>query len=117
MPKCPTVGCGADLPEGAKECLDCGIELGGETEVRRAPPPPSPPVNRPRTHVVPAAPRALARVTVMNGPVPTHHVFPLGERNIVGRFGGNGPVDVDLEEVPGAISVSRPHAEIWRNEV
>jgi FHA domain/zinc-ribbon domain len=57
---------------------------------------------------------AKARLVSKKQDVPTSE-FALESNNVIGKFDPDmGPVEVDLEEFPGAETISRQHAEIYR---
>src|SRR5688572_14162430 len=114
MPQCPT--CGANAPEQAVVCSDCGMDLTGiEAPPPAAPSPVSPlpeiggsPPAFPSFPSYPSPPpaaagdlRGLARLTLRRNGILTNEVFELGERVTLGRFEPDlGPVDVDLGFLP-----------------
>jgi len=57
---------------------------------------------------------ATARLVSKKQGVPTPE-FDLESSNLVGKFDPDmGPVEIDLEEFPGADTISRQHAEVYR---
>lgn len=127
MPQCPT--CGANAPEQAVVCSDCGMDLTG---IDAAPKAEASPVNplpelgasSPSLSGFPSYPspptagdlKGLARLTLRRNGILTNEVFELGERVTIGRFEPDlGPVDVDLGFLPESIYISRHHAQIWRD--
>lgn len=118
MPECPTPGCGYRLSEQDTVCPDCGTEVGRPPAAPAAPAPPEPPVRRSDTGEAPRLreePPAGARLALKRAGSATPLTFALGERAVVGRHDvETGPVDLDLSSLQDA-SVSRQHAEIWRD--
>lgn len=56
---------------------------------------------------------ALANLLLIRSGQPTGDVFPLGQRNIIGRFDPSvGPIDVDLASLAEGVYISRKHAQI-----
>jgi pSer/pThr/pTyr-binding forkhead associated (FHA) protein len=121
MPECPTPGCGYRLSRTDTVCPDCGTEV-RRPAARAAAPKARQPGLRPVTGAPPAAPAAppaaggpaAARLVLKRAGSVTAVAFDLGERNVIGRHDiETGPVDVDLSSLRDD-SVSRQHAEIWR---
>jgi FHA domain len=126
MPVCPTPGCGCRLSDNDTVCPDCGTELrrseGARVSGASAVPVETPELRRsgvrPMTGEPPgsrASTEASARLTLKRAGALTQIAFAVGERAIVGRHDiETGPVDVDLSSLRDD-SVSRQHAEIWRD--
>ncbi len=56
---------------------------------------------------------ALANLLLIRSGQPSGDVFPLGQRNIIGRFDPSvGPIDVDLARLAEGVYISRKHAQI-----
>jgi hypothetical protein len=136
---CPE--CAHENPAGSEFCDVCGSELPKtssapspveETIIIGTPdftyPSTSDPVsafvgNTPEPFIPPApsypAPVATstattARLVAKKQGVPTPE-FDLESSNLVGKFDPDmGPVEVDLEDFPGAETISRQHSEIYR---
>lgn len=70
----------------------------------------------PSPMATPAAPTAMAHLTLRRGGALTNESFRFGSGAVVGRFDpDSGPVDVDLAPLPEASYVSRHHAEFRRD--
>lgn len=55
----------------------------------------------------------LANLLLIRSGQPSGDVFPLGQRNIIGRFDPSvGPIDVDLASLAEGVYISRKHAQI-----
>ncbi len=130
---CPI--CGAELPEGAEMCSECGTQIaaappgvgeqpgaegagvpqavpqeamGASEQAVEAPAPPQPSAG---------APAPPARLLLKRAGALTGDTFPVGERAVIGRFDAEtGPVDLDLGMLPEATYVSRKHVELWHSE-
>lgn len=137
---CPE--CAHENPAGSEFCDVCGSEL-PTTSILTSPKPdetiiigvpdvtssftpdPEPyfaPTPEPYTPPAPQFPfsttttstAATARLVSKKQGVPTPE-FDLESSNLVGKFDPDmGPVEIDLEEFPGADTISRQHAEVYR---
>lgn len=130
-------GCGHENPDEVEFCEVCGAELvvasvpvSSSPPVESSPPSitqvtliPSPPVEQPGANepspavsvsAVSTIAATTARLIAKQSSGSSAPEFPLdGSTMIVGRFDPDtGPVDIDLEGLPGEETVSRPHAEI-----
>jgi len=131
---CPE--CAHENPAGSEFCDVCGSELPttsipispkpDETIIIGVPdftssltPDPEPysvSIPEPYTSPAPQSPltAATARLVSKKKGVPTPE-FDLESSNLVGKFDPDmGPVDVDLEEFSGGETISRQHAEVYR---
>jgi hypothetical protein len=137
---CPE--CAHENPAGSEFCDVCGSELPAASAAPRpvpddtiiigkpdfeyspAPDPvdplvdatPEPIVPPPPTYPAPVATSTAttARLVAKKQGVPTSE-FDLESSNLVGKFDPDmGPVEVDLEDFPGAETISRQHSEIYR---
>ncbi|WP_424097527.1 FHA domain-containing protein [Moorena producens] len=124
--------CGYDKNEkGTEFCEACGSELQSQTQVApesQAPtviqtPQRDPWINtpdppQPQPFIPPTPPitntALIARLIAKQADAPTPE-FPLDDNNLIGIFDPDmGPVDIDLEPFVGNETVSRHHAEIYR---
>lgn len=120
--QCPT--CGAQVPEDAQVCPECGMVLSGEAAPEAPQPPETPQVPEvsqpPEIPQVPEAPQpptitAPAQLLLKRGGILTGQEFPIGGQSvIIGRFDvDKGPVDLDLSSIPEGVYISRHHAVIY----
>jgi len=118
MPECPTPGCGYRLSEQDTVCPDCGTEVGRQPPGADAPARAEPAAPRAETGEPPprrAEAPAGARLLLKRAGAATPVALAVGERAVIGRHDvETGPVDVDLSSLQED-SVSRQHAEIWRD--
>jgi hypothetical protein len=116
--------CGSELPKtsSAPRPADDGTIIIGKSDFEY-PSNPDPLVDTPPEPLFPpkypdpiltSTTAATARLVAKKQGVPTPE-FDLELSNVVGKFDPDmGPVEVDLEDFPGAETISRQHSEIYR---